>query len=177
MRKYLILTAAAPLALLAACGDNDADETAMTDDTAAADTMANDNAMADANMNAEAGPATALADAGDYSGVYNYTGTDGETAVRINSADSTYEYVGPDNQVQSGTYTTTPDGYRFQIADWYGSPTWFTVSNGQLVRLQEDMELNTENAATVSGERYARANEGDAVFSRFPEPGSPVAPE
>ncbi|KLE34174.1 hypothetical protein [Aurantiacibacter luteus] len=176
MRKYLILTAAAPLALLAACGDSDADETAMADDTAAADTMANDNAMA-ADTTAEAGPATTLADAGDYSGVYSYTGADGDTAVRINSADMTYDYVGPDNQVQTGKYTTTPDGYRFKIDNWYGSPTWFTVSNGQLVRLNEDMELNTENSMTVTGDRYTRATEGDAVFSRFPEPGSPVAPE
>ena len=177
MRKSLILAAAAPLALLAACGDNEADNAAMTEDTAAADSMANDSAMADTTATAEAGPATTLADAGDYSGVYSYTGADGDTAVRINSADSTYEYVGPDNQVQTGSYTTTPDGYRFRIDNWYGSPTWFTVSNGQLVRLNEDLELNTENAMTVTGERYTRATEGDAVFSRFPEPGSPVAPE
>lgn len=169
MRNSLILAAAAPLALLAACGDNDVED-ADTDADVAADTMANDTA-AD-----EDGSATALSDAGDYSGVYSHTADDGtETAIRLNAADRTYEYVGPDNEVRSGRYSWAEDGYRLKIDDWYGDPAWFTISNGQLVKLVEDMEVN--EGITVSGERYQRAEDGDAVFSRFPSLGSPVAPD
>lgn len=176
MRKSLILAAVAPLALLAACGDADT-ETATTDADMAADATANDTAMtadADAAMEADA-PPTALADAGDYSGVYYYgTGAD-ERAVRINSAAKTYDYMGSDGVMKSGTYTATPDGYRLWIEDFYGTPAWFSLSNGRLVRLEQDVEI-TDPTVVVTGERYDRAEEGDAVFSRFPEPGAPVAP-
>ena len=173
MNKLTILAAAAPIALLAACGDSDVDETTMDDDTMASDTMADDTMMAD---DAATGTATSQADAGDFSGVYSYAADDGsETAIRINSADNSYDYVGSDGEMRSGNYTWTPDGYRFQVGDWFGEPSYFVLSGDELVRQQGDLEYT--EGSPVSGERYSRARESDAVFSRFPEPGSPVTPQ
>ncbi|WP_271079322.1 hypothetical protein [Aurantiacibacter sp. MUD61] len=173
MNKLTILAAAAPLALLAACGDSDTEESMADDDATMGETAANDTAPMEGE---NADTATAVADAGDYSGVYSYTGEDGnQTAFRVNSTDMTYEYVGSDGEMRSGTYSVAEDGYRLQVSDWYGEPANFAISNNELVRLQGDLEMT--NSMTAEGERYARAQEGDAVFSRFPEPGSPVAPQ
>ncbi|RIV83884.1 hypothetical protein [Aurantiacibacter zhengii] len=175
MRNFTLLMAAAPLALLAACGGNDADEAEMDTDadmTAEADMTANDTAM---SADSEPGPATSQAEAGDYSGVYSYTDEQGaQNAVRLNSSDNTYDYVGADGEMRSGSYTWDADGYRLNIEDFNGEPASFAISNGDLVRLQNDTAL--DSTMTVTGDRYRRAEESDAVFSRFPEPGSPVAP-
>ena len=175
MRKFSIFAATvAPLALLAACGDDDADQVDADADTSMmADNETNTDAMStgDSDM-----AASRMEDAGDYSGVYSATGEDGtETAVRLNSSGNTYEYVGADNEVRTGTYTLADDGYRFMISDWWGEPRWFTISNGDLVQLEGDVAINDDNV-NVTGQRYTRAQESDAVFSRFPEPGSSVAP-
>lgn len=172
MRKFTILLAAAPLALLAACGDGDVEET--TDvSTAEADMGANDMAMAG---DTQPGPATSEADAGDYSGVYSYSADNGtQNAVRINASEGTYDYVGANDEMRSGNFTWEDDGYRMRIEDFNGETAWFAISNGDLVRLQNDTAL--DNTMTVEGDRYARAQEDDAVFSRFPEPASPVSPE
>ena len=177
MRKFSIFAATvAPLALLAACGDNDADEMdADADTTAMADSETNADAMNGSNTGDMT--ATRMSDAGDYSGVYSTTGADGsETALRLTSDGNRYEYVGADNEVRTGTYTLADDGYRLMIDDWWGEPRWFTFSNGELVALEGDTEITTDNI-NVTGERYTRAQESDAVFSRFPEPGSSVAPQ
>ena len=173
MRNFTLLIAAAPLAMLAACGDGDVEETEVDTEMATTEGMETD-AMA-SSAESGSGVATSQADAGDYSGVYSYEGEDGTSnAVRLNASDNTYEYVGADDEVRSGSYTWEDDGYRLRIEDFDGSPAWFTISDGDLVRLQGDSEVNA--STTVQGERYARAQEDDAVFSRFPELGSPVAP-
>ena len=61
----------------------------------------------------------------------------------------------------------------FEIEDYDGSPGYFTFSNGQLVRLQDDTSVN--EGMTVQGERYS--GEDDAIFSREPQLASPVAPQ
>ncbi|MWV26606.1 hypothetical protein [Aurantiacibacter rhizosphaerae] len=171
MRKFIAITAAAPLALLAACGDSEpADdmETAPVETTMAADD-------ATATMPAD-GPATTLDDSGDFSGTYNMQGDDGTSrSVTLNSADDSYEYTAADGTTRTGNYTRMDDGYRLQIEDFDGSPGYFTFSNGDLVRLQND--ANVEEGMTVQGERYSNGNRDDAVFSREPELGSPVAPQ
>ena len=172
MRKLLVLTAVAPVAMLAACGDSDADTVADTD----ADTTAMADATpADSGAMAGDGMATSLADAGDYSGDYSMSGPDGSArTLNINSTDSTYRYMADDGSERTGTYRMAPDGYRLIIDDYYGSPAYFSVSNGDLVRLQDDLAIEADT--TVSGERYVRGGGDNAVFSRDPEPGTPVAP-
>ena len=175
MRKLLVLTAAAPLALLAACGDSDTDTMAETDTAAMADAETNATTAA-ADMDAPS-PATTLADAGDYSGTYSMSAPDGTMrGVTLNSSDSTYSYTAADGTERTGSYTVAPDGYRLSIEDFYGTPAYFAISNGSLVRLQGDTAIDETNIE-VTGERYARSQgEDDAIFSRDPSLGSPVAP-
>ena len=171
MRKFIALTAAAPLALLAACGDNDTEVPADTD----ADLTAIDDTGASAETMA-AGPATSLADAGDYSGTYSVQTNDGtQRGITLNATDSTYSYVNRDGTERTGRYTITTDGYRMAIDDFYGEPAYFTISNGDLVKLQSDVDITPD--IEVSGERYSRSQGDDAVFSREPQLGSPVAPQ
>lgn len=169
MRKYSILLAAAPIALLAACGG----ETEQQVDTADTDTAMTDDATASDSY--EDGPATKLADAGDYSGAYTYVGEDGtKRRVSVNSSDKTYSYTDADGNEQTGTYTVADDGYRFRIESFYGGPGWFTIRDGWLVRLDNEDEVTGETV--VRGERYQRDDDG-AVFSYEPELGSQRVPE
>ncbi|WP_340588468.1 hypothetical protein [Erythrobacter alti] len=171
MRKFTILLAAAPLALLAACGDSDTDVSADTD----ADlTAMDDSAPADDTM--ASGTATAMADAGDFSGTYSAPDADGtERRISFNANDNTYSYVDLDGTERSGSYMIANDGYRMTVADFYGEPAMFTITNGELIRLQQDVEIQADTE--VSGQRYARTQDDDVVFSREPELGSPVAPQ
>ncbi|RPF71604.1 hypothetical protein [Aurantiacibacter spongiae] len=186
MRNLLKFTAAAaPLALLAACGSDEP-----TDDVT--DVAAAPATSTDAGMT-EPGPATRLSDAGDYSGTYNYANSDGTTSsLSLNSSDNTYEYTGSDGSPRTGTYTVDDDGYRLTIDDYNGSPGYFAISNGALYRLQNDTAIDADTM--VSGERYTRdgmdgstnnsamgTNPSNTMadeeqFSREPELGSPVAP-
>ena len=169
MRKIITLTAAAPLALLAACGDNEPADDLDADPvetTMPADDMS--------NMQAD-GPATTLEETGEFSGTYNMQSEDGTSrSIRLDSSDDSYEYTASDGTTRTGNYTRLDDGYRLQIEDYDGSPGYFTFSNGQLVRLQDDTSIN--EGMTVQGERYSR-DDDDAMFSREPELGSPVAPQ
>lgn len=177
MRKYTILLAAAPLALLAACADDADTDADMAEDTAA-DTTAIDTADTDQTMADDdytPGPATALADAGDISGGYTYTAEDGKTrAVKIESEGKKYTYFGPDGIQYVGEYSWTNDGFRLLLPDFDGSQTWFAVREGSLIRMGEDTELTADT--TVEGERYRR-DDDNAMFTREPYIGSPVAPQ
>ena len=173
MRQPTLLLAAAPLALLAACGDK-AEE--------AGSTAADDTAMATADTIPAAtedapGPATALKEAGDYSGTYAYTGDDGSKRdITFNASDKTYSYTATDGTKKTGSYTWTPDGYRVLVNDYYGKPTYFAFRNGSFYELPANVALNAD--MVVQGNRYARAaGEESEVFSREPELGSPVVPE
>lgn len=170
MRNYTMLIAAAPLALLAACAGDANEDDAMDADATTVATDENDPTATDYTP----GPATALADAGDYSGSYSYTADDGtEYGVRLNSADKTYTFFGPDGLRRTGDYTWTPDGFRIRIDEFDAGPAWFTIREGSLIRLREDNEVTAD--MTVEGDRYVR-DDDNAMFSREPELGSMVKP-
>lgn len=175
MRNYTILLAAAPLALLAACGDG-ADDTAETAETAETDVAMDTAATPAADTSAmvdESGPATPIADAGDYSGTYDFAGEDGSTrSVRLDSSDKSYRYMANDGTEKRGQYTVTPDGYRLYLSDYYGSPGWFVYRNDAFDLVRNDIEVT--EGSMITGERYARADAGDEVPSRRPELGSSV---
>ncbi|BDI60024.1 hypothetical protein [Qipengyuania nanhaisediminis] len=172
MRKHTILLAAAPLALLTACGDGaDEAEGYEADATTIADAE-NDPTAAEDDYTP--GPATRLSDAGDYSGGYTYTSPNGtEYELQLNSEDKTYKWFGPNGLERTGDYTWTPDGFRIMIDEFDGGPAWFTLREGSLIRLREDREITPE--IEVDGERYRR-DDSNAVFSRDPELGSMVVP-
>ena len=165
MRKLILIASAAPLALLAACGETAEDTTdvAVTDDMTATQPADPD----------EGGEATAIAEAGDYSGTYSFTAADGtKRSVSLDSSNNSYRYTGEDGTERTGTYTIADDGYRLSFADYYGGPAYFAYRNGAFYRLPENITVDTPIVA--SGERYAR--DDDAPFTREPEIGSPVAP-
>ena len=182
MRKFTILAAVAPLALLAACGDNDAAEVDTDADTMAADTDTTDTMdTADMDGDAATGGDVATAEnfneAGDFSGDYSYTAPDGTARnVKINSTDGTYEYTGADGQMKTGRYELDASGYRFRIPDFYGSPAFFAISRGQLVEVGEDVEVTRETDFSANRADRSQPSQSRAVFSRSPEPGSSVAP-
>ena len=173
MRNTTILLAAAPLALLAACGDAETDDATDADATTVASSESDPTAAGEDDYTP--GPATPLADAGDYSGNYTYTADDGsQQGLTIDTESQTYSYFGPDGLTRTGDYTWTPDGFRIMIPEWNEGPTWFVVREGQLVRLDEDKEFNAETIA--DGERYSRDDDNE-MFTREPYIGSPVAPQ
>lgn len=172
MRNYTILLAAAPLALLAACGDG-ADDTATADTAVAMDTAATPAADS-AAMNGADGAPTRIADAGDYSGTYDLTGSDGnKRSINLNSSDKSYNYKAADGTEKRGQYTVTPDGYRLYLSDYDGSPGWFVYRNNAFDLTRDDIEVT--EGSMITGERYTRAAADDgAMPSRNPEIGSTV---
>lgn len=169
MRKIIALSAIAPIAMLAACGDNEVENEAMTAENAEMTTEMT------SPVEPQPAQATTLDEAGDFSGTYDYTGEDGtSTSVTLNSEDDSYEYTDAEGEVRTGNFTRLDDGYRLRIEDWNGAPAWFTISQGDLIRLQQDSSVTSD--ITVEGERFVRSDE-DAMFSRDPELGSPVAPQ
>ena len=171
MKKHTILAAIAPIAMLAACGDDaetvDTMEAPEVETTTEADTVSDDSQATDVT------PST-IEDAGDFSGTYNFTDSTGTPrSVTLDSAAGTYSYTAENGETRTGNYTVADDGYRFTIEDYYGEPGYFTFWEGNLVRLPDDTALSGDTI-TVSGERYAR---DDAPFSRDPELGSPVVPD
>ncbi len=172
MRKYTILLAAAPLALLAACGDRAEDEAVTDTDMAAETDMAADTSMAEADTSP--GPATRIEDAGDVSGTYSFADDAGETRrVELSSSDRTYRYTDSDGELRSGTYTVDDDGYRIYLADFYGEPSWFAYRNDAFWLVDGDLNFAEETA--ISGSRYGRVmDEDNEMPSRAPEIGSSV---
>lgn len=165
MRKLLILATAAPLALLAACGDSDVDETEMaaTEEPAAIETAMPDDADA---------TATSLAEAGDYSGTYTYADSaGGSNSLTLDSNAKTYSYTGADGTTKTGSYTVADDGFRLTIADMYPRPRYYIYTGDSVYLLPEDdtTDYTADTTITVTGDRYMRDMMGD-------EPGGQVAP-
>ena len=169
MKKIIALTAIVPLALLAGCGDNDVADSSETTEMAATE----DVGVAEPDA-ATPGPASKLAESGDFSGTYSMAGADGKkTSVMLDSSNDTYEYTDAAGKKRTGSYIRLDDGYRIRLDDFNGGPSFFTLSNGYLMRMQDDAEVDEKTV--VTGERYQR--DDGAMFSREPEIGSPVAPQ
>ncbi|MXP11158.1 chitin-binding domain-containing protein [Pseudoblastomonas halimionae] len=170
MRKYTIMLAAAPLALLSACGDSADDETVTETDVVAETDAAGDSAMVE---DTSTGPATRIDDAGEYSGSYSFADDAGETRnVRLSSSDNTYSYTDADGNEQTGSYTVDDDGYRIRLADFYGEPATFAYRNDAFWLVDGDLIFAEDT--DVNGDRYARNRDDDEMPSRAPELGSSV---
>lgn len=120
--RSLIVLAAAPLALLAACADS------TPVDEVEPEPMAVDEVPVTIDLPEI--PANSLTTI-EYPGVYS---RDGRTRLRLN-ADKTYELIGPDGTSVTGSYTEMPDGSRIRLEDFEGGPAWFSVGNGAIYRL------------------------------------------
>ena len=167
MQKLFVSAALAPLVLIAACSQENTDETSATTEAAPA--------TATASVEEPVAPATPtpIAEAGDYSGRYSITRADGTQGnITLDSSNDSYSYTDASGTTRTGTVRRLDDGYRFSIEDYEGSIAYFTLSNGSLIRLSDDVAI--DNTVTVTGERYSR---DDKPFTREPELGSPVAPQ
>jgi hypothetical protein len=151
MRIPIILSAAAPLALLAACGDSTpADEAEPT----ALDEVAPTQDLAAASIDMPEVPANSLASV-DYPGSYAMTDAEGRTSRITLRDDDTYDYTGPDGTSRTGRYTRLDDGSRIMIEDFDGRAGYFSVADGAIYRLEG--ESTPYNEITVTG-MYRREN-------------------
>lgn len=150
MRSIIIL-AAAPLAMLAACADS------TPVDEVEPEPMAVDEVPVTIELPEI--PANSLITI-DYPGVYS---RDGRTRLRLN-ADKTYELIRPDGTSVTGAYSEMEDGSRIRLEEFEGGPAWFSVGNGAIYRLPGE--------STPFGEITA-----DGEYKREPDrPTATVAP-
>jgi len=158
MRTFITLAAAAPLALLAACGD-----TTPVEET---EVVPMEAEVAELDMASEAlpeVPANAL-DQLEYSGTYVRERGDGIERVRLNAEDDSWEYTTPDGTVTSGTYTRMDDNQRLAIEDFDGEPAYFSVANGSIYRL--DSIETPPDQITVTAQYRRDASDPGEQFRR-----------
>jgi hypothetical protein len=131
MRTLFTLATAAPLALLAACGDSTpADEV----EPMPMETMAAGTASA-AGGGARTQPVSSL-EGVDFAGNYGLTDESGQTSRVTLRGDNTYDYTGPGGTTRSGRYSRMEDGRRILIEDFDGQAGYFSVGDGTLYRLR-----------------------------------------
>lgn len=135
MRLSVLLIAAAPLALLGACGESTPVEEVETEpmETALVEEPADDDEIDAVDLNEY-----------DYSGEYVIAGEDGETeSVALDAEDMSYTYTGADGETRTGNFELMDDNRRLMIEDFDGQAAYFAVDEGALYRLAD------ENAAPV----------------------------
>lgn len=145
MRHLISLTAAAPLALLAACGDTtpvDQLEAEPLDESAIVD---------DAEVLAATEGSAALPTNQSYAGSYGREVGDGAIRLVLND-DGTFEYTRSDGSSTRGSYELLADG-RLMIEDFDGQTGYFTLSEGDLYRLTDE---NTPASDVTVDARFAR---------------------
>jgi len=154
-----IALAAAPLALLAACGGGQDEEAVPADGgetgsageagTAAAGTAGAATAasgMAGADMPPVAGNAL---DTVDYTGTYALEGPGGaRSTVQLHREDNSYTYRDSTGGQRSGTFRRV-DSNRIAIDDFDGRTAYFSVADGALYRLHD--EATPYDQVTVEG--------------------------
>ncbi|MXP40398.1 hypothetical protein GRI75_01900 [Altererythrobacter soli] len=157
--RSLIVLAAAPLAMLAACADS------TPVDEVEPEPMAVDEVPVTIDLPEI--PANSLTTI-DYPGVYS---RDGRTRLRLN-ADKTYELIRPDGTSVTGAYSELPDGSRIRLEDFDGGPAWFSVGNGAIYRLPS--ESTPFGEITAEGEYKREPDRPTASVSPSPT-ASPTA--
>ena len=157
MRKLIALTAAAPMALLAACGDS----APVTEEEMAVEPAG--MGLETTAASTEYAPPAEMSDEMDYSGDYTMTGMDGsESTLTLNRADNTYSYTSPGaSEPRMGSYTMADN--RIEISDFdNGEPAYFSVSNDALYRLADENRLYNDTQGStiyVRGDRSAMSDE------------------
>jgi len=132
--RSLIVLAAAPLAMLAACAES------TPVDEVEPEPMATDDVPV--TMELPEIPANSLTTV-QYHGVYSQ---DGRTRLRLNE-DLTYEIIRPDGTTVTGTYTEMEDGSRIRLEDYEGGPAWFSVGTDAIYQLPDETTPYTQISA------------------------------
>lgn len=129
MRHPISFTAAAPLALLAACG-----ESTPVEET---EVVPMENEVTELDIAGEAlpeVPENAL-DEVDFSGTYIREAAGGLERLTLNTDDDTYEYVAPDGTQTSGSFARMEDNRRIALEDLDNETVYFSVAEGSIYRL------------------------------------------
>ena len=131
MRTFITLAAAAPLALLAACGET------TPADQVAVEPM--DAEVAELDMSTEPLPEVPQdsLNSVNYAGTYSREGDGGTERLTLNADDDSYEYTAPDGTVRSGSYTRMDDNRRLAIEDFGGQAAYFSIADGSIYRLDD----------------------------------------
>lgn len=135
MRMKPLLTAAAPLALLAACGEATPVEEFEPQpmETAPA-----------AVVDLPEIPANSLGTV-DFPGSYSRMGS-----TLVLDEDGTYDFLAANGERITGTYSRMEDGSRIRLEDFDGGPAFFSVGRDAIYRLPS--EATPYNEITVEGE-------------------------
>lgn len=132
MRRMIALAAAAPIALLAACGSSGSDDDAAP---APIDTMGLQTPQP-ASMPPV--PENALETVA-FEGSYTMTGLDGSVSrITLDPEADSYEFTGGDGSTTSGNFTRMDDGSRIMIEDFDGRDGYFAIADGAIYRLASD---------------------------------------
>ncbi len=144
MRASLIIAAAAPLALLAACGDARVGEEELATEEVGMG-LETQPSLEDLPQPSENSLETV-----EYSGTYMMTGLDGsETQLTLDQEAGTYTYIGPAGNETQGQFETL-DTSRILIEDFGGRPAYFSVADGALYRLAgEETAYDEVSAGSV----------------------------
>lgn len=156
--RSLIVLAAAPLAMLAACADS------TPVDEVEPEPMATD--AVPITIELPEIPVNSLVTI-DYPGVYS---RDGRTRLRLNE-DMTYELIRPDGTSVAGTYSELEDGSRIMLEDFEGGPAWFSVGRGAIYRLPD--ESTPYDEITAEGEYKREPDRPTATVA--PPPPTPTS--
>ncbi len=149
MRKVIILAAAVPFFMLAACGDSTPAEQA---DPEPANTMG--LATPEPAAMPEV-PDNSLSSV-DFAGTYTMTGLDGSlSSITLKPDDDSYEFTAGDGTKSSGKFQRMDDGRRIMIEDFDGRAGYFAIADGAIYRLP-DADTGVDQI-TVTG-MYARQN-------------------
>lgn len=150
MRLSYVLTAAAPLALLTACGESTpVEEVEPEPMEAELDDPAESDEIASVNLSEY-----------DYSGEYVMAGEDGETeSITLNADDGSFTYSGPDGETRTGEFTLMEDNRRLLIEDFDGQAGYFSIDEGALYRLSDENAAPMDRITVTAEYRRDPANE------------------
>lgn len=148
MFRITALTAAAPLVLLAACGESTpVEETQVAPmDTGVAEV---DRAAGDLPEV----PENALSQIA-FGGAYVREGASGPERIVLDSSDDSWEFLIAGESVSSGSFTRMEDNRRIELDDFDGAPAYFAVAEGVIYRL--DTLETPPSEISVAGQ-YRRA--------------------
>ncbi|AKH43083.1 hypothetical protein FHS61_001217 [Altererythrobacter atlanticus] len=147
MRFPLAITAVAPLALLAACGES-APEPAPEEVAAAPEEPAMPPVPADSLETL------------DYAGTYTLTRINGSKAsLTLDAEGSSYTYIAANGKETEGSFTKV-DGNRIMVEDFDGEPGYFAVAEGAIYYLP-DAETSVDEI--MYSNMYSLAEDDGAI--------------
>ena len=151
MRVSVAFIAAAPLALLAACGES----------TPVDEMNAEPMETVLATEAAEPEPISAIdLSQADYTGAYTMIEEDGTRETITLNPDMTFEYTTSDGLTRTGEYRVMDDDLRLMIEDFDGRAAYFSLDDDTLYRLASQTADPTDRILAI-GEYHRQSADRD----------------